>query len=653
MVYIRSPWVRLLPLRMSMHAPKRLRAGIVVCLLLSIFPASLPATSIVPITDSELRARADVVVYGIVQSSEVTVDEQGRPETLTFIEPISVLKGRLSGSLVLHQLGGILPDGRFLKMWGRPEYVPGREVIVFAIARPEGEYQTAEMMLGKFEVREDSTGARFAVPDLTIGSRSGLDVYTPRPRKAEQAVSRLGVISREDPGMALDSESGPRALARFLEDLRTGHFGGTATLPTVNGELLPVVHRDSASKVPQWGYISNILFRYTNGATNAWTISGTANVTGGGTAEALAALAAWTNEPNSNINYTAGSGPSIVTMSAPSSGCGWSTCVDGNGGVIGCGGPNGGGSNSWRGDTYNTISGGHVEIRPFCTTDQWRSILQSVIMHELGHTLGLGHSDQNVSPHDTCRGDEAAATMFSFAQSRSTLGTDDTDAARWLYGDGLTSCTTGPPSVTGIGPTFGATAGGTVVTIAGGNFVPGSAVTIGGVPATNVSVLSASSLTATTGPHAAGAADVVVTNPDLTSATKSGAYTYKSGAGFYTVTPCRVLDTRNPTGPLGGPALAAGAERVFVVAGQCGIPSTARSISANVTVTQSTTGPAYVTVSQADLGPPVVSTVNYATGQTRANSAQISLGAAGDVRVKCGQASGTTHFIIDVNGYFQ
>ncbi|MGH9367048.1 MAG: S8 family peptidase, partial [Thermoanaerobaculia bacterium] len=41
---------------------------------------------------------------------------------------------------------------------------------------------------------------------------------------------------------------------------------------------------------------------------------------------------------------------------------------------------------------------------------------------------------------------------------------------------------------------------------------------------------------------------------------------------FYTVTPCRAVDTRNASGPLGGPALSAGGTRTFALAGQCGIP---------------------------------------------------------------------------------
>src|SRR5260370_23571828 len=39
---------------------------------------------------------------------------------------------------------------------------------------------------------------------------------------------------------------------------------------------------------------------------------------------------------------------------------------------------------------------------------------------------------------------------------------------------------------------------------------------------------------------------------------------------FYTLAPCRVIDTRNPAGPYGGPALLSEATRVFSMAGQCG-----------------------------------------------------------------------------------
>jgi hypothetical protein len=40
-------------------------------------------------------------------------------------------------------------------------------------------------------------------------------------------------------------------------------------------------------------------------------------------------------------------------------------------------------------------------------------------------------------------------------------------------------------------------------------------------------------------------------------------------------------------------------------------------------------------------------------GVTRANNAIVPLSALGDMAVHCSQASGTVHFILDVNGYFQ
>lgn len=70
------------------------------------------------------------------------------------------------------------------------------------------------------------------------------------------------------------------------------------------------------------------------------------------------------------------------------------------------------------------------------------------------------------------------------------------------------------PSVGGITPNTGPTTGGTNVTIVGAGLSGVTAVTIGGVPATNVKGSKDAQITATTGKGAAGPASVVVTTPN-------------------------------------------------------------------------------------------------------------------------------------------
>jgi hypothetical protein len=125
-----------------------------------------------------------------------------------------------------------------------------------------------------------------------------------------------------------------------------------------------------------------------------------------------------------------------------------------------------------------------------------------------------------------------------------------------------------------------------------------------------------------------------------------------SPTDFYTLTPCRLLDTREPTGTFGGPALVAGADRVFPLFEQCGIPTNARAVSVNLTVTGSTTQ-GNLRLFPAGTPLPLVSSINYAAGQTRANNALASLNRLGEIAVRCSQAEGTAHFILDVNGYFR
>jgi uncharacterized repeat protein (TIGR01451 family) len=121
---------------------------------------------------------------------------------------------------------------------------------------------------------------------------------------------------------------------------------------------------------------------------------------------------------------------------------------------------------------------------------------------------------------------------------------------------------------------------------------------------------------------------------------------------FYTLEPCRVVDTRNATGSRGGPALAAGVARTFPISGACGVPATAWAVSLNVTVTQPTAA-GNVRLFPGSTPRPLTSTINYTAGITRANNATAALGTAGDLTALASQASGTVHLILDVNGYFQ
>jgi uncharacterized repeat protein (TIGR01451 family) len=142
-------------------------------------------------------------------------------------------------------------------------------------------------------------------------------------------------------------------------------------------------------------------------------------------------------------------------------------------------------------------------------------------------------------------------------------------------------------------------------------------------------------------------------DPGLPGASDPTVFTVTSPAfGFYPLTPCRLVDTREPDGPNGGPALQAGTTRVFSLVSSCGIPATARALSVNATVTQPTTL-GHLRLYPADQALPTASNLNYAPGLTRANNAAVPLSASGELGVYCGQAAGSAHFVLDVNGYFQ
>lgn len=131
---------------------------------------------------------------------------------------------------------------------------------------------------------------------------------------------------------------------------------------------------------------------------------------------------------------------------------------------------------------------------------------------------------------------------------------------------------------------------------------------------------------------------------------------------FYSVTPCRVADTRGNgfTGLSGPPALSAGAQRNFPIAGLCGLPTgpnAPAAVALNVTVV-GPTKEGFIKIWPFGLPLPAVSTINFAAGEPAiANGAIVPLGADATTQISLvyGTATpgGSTNLILDVTGYFK
>jgi hypothetical protein len=125
--------------------------------------------------------------------------------------------------------------------------------------------------------------------------------------------------------------------------------------------------------------------------------------------------------------------------------------------------------------------------------------------------------------------------------------------------------------------------------------------------------------------------------------------------GLHVLTPCRLVDTRGPLGPTGGPAMGANSSRTFPATGRCGVPATARAVAVNiVAVNPGASGS--LRLYPAGTAAPLASSLNFAQGRTRANNGIIATGAGGQITVRCDMPVGSTavtHFVADLYGFFE
>ena len=527
------------------------RAGlllILACTLLAGAPAT--ATTYVPMTDEALVEQAPVIALVTAQGSGPG-SGNGWPATVYRMHIERILKGVPGSREITVQVpGGVRPeDGIGFRIWGAPRFAQGERALLFLSPRSDGTYAIVDLMLGAFH-EVPAGGSRLAVRKLS-GARP---------------------VAR--PGEALPAEP-LRDFDRFTRWI-VARAQGLGNRPDyevpADPALRQIVDRFTVLQDPD-DLLNMRWFVFAAGQSVAWRAhqDGQPGLAGGGFTEFQTAIAAWNNDPGSKILYTyAGTTTSlngvevedtvnsiVFEQSLQDLGIAPFSCF--NGGVLAVGGPwyEAPATEDFRGTPFHRTVSADIATNQgvscfFQNSQNGSKGAEELFAHELGHTLALGHSNQN------------QALMFAFIH-------DDARGAQ-LHAD-----------------------------------------------------------------DRAGAA-----------------FLYPPGTNLFTLVLCRLLDTRNPAGPYGGPSISSGQSRAVQAAGQCGIPTTAVALSVNVTVVNAS-APGWLTIYPADQAVPATTAINFGTQQTRANNGIVLLSATGTTfRVRPTLASaGSVHVIVDVNGYFE
>lgn len=403
--------------------------SLVVVLCLAV--GTLSAATFGRVTDAMLVESAENVVIGHVFDATSRIREDRSIVTEYRLSVEEVLKGRVGvGTITIMELGG-KTTGLSFAIPGSATYALGARVVAFLNARADGTYFTSHMALGQF---------RF------------------EPRRG------IEVLTRDEAGLELENETralaprDPAAFVRYVRDAARGveveAYSTTIELPqtaeredrstprTEAGSSYAI--KDGSEPIRWQGCESNCVIGYFVGGDQAGVADDGASID--------IAMNAWNSHSASFVNLARG-GASLATnltvydgentiLVSNTSSPDFGLCN----GAIACGGvwynndPGPANRHTFRGETFLSALNGDMLVRPGSYTT---TVFESIVAHELGHTIALRHSNQGTPSSNAALMRSVVPTGGAFLQGW------DEDAMAEMYGVGI-PCV-GPSSVNASG----------------------------------------------------------------------------------------------------------------------------------------------------------------------------------------------------------